>query len=76
MAKSSAEQIKTGVTKLTADQRKKLLGETPASKARGKPLTDEQVQAEMIEEAYSTGSKDLSFDDWVQMKLPTVDKNA
>jgi hypothetical protein len=34
------------------------------------------VQAELIEKAYNTGSKDLSFEDWVQMKLPTVDKKA
>jgi len=78
MAKSDAEEIKAGIKKLTLDQRKKLMGEAPAAEAAGKLLTDEQVQAELIEKAYghNSGSGDLSFDDWVQMKIPSLDKTT
>jgi hypothetical protein len=74
MAKSSAEEIRAGIAKLTAAQKNKLMGEAPASKAAGKLLTNDQVQAELIEKAYNAGPEALSFDDWVSMKLPTLDK--
>lgn len=78
MTKSNAEEIKAGIEQLTPDQRKELMGEAPGDKAKGKLLTDEQVQAQLIEEAYcsDSASNSLSFDDWVQMKDPTLDKQA
>lgn len=46
-----------------------------ASEGAGKDLTDESVQTQLIETAYNTHPEELSFDDWVKMKLPTLDKD-
>jgi hypothetical protein len=75
IAKSSAEEIRAAIAKLTAEQQNKLMGEAPASEAAGKLLTDEQVKVELIEKAYNAGPDGLSFDEWVRMKQPTLDND-
>ena len=76
MAKSDTNEINDRIKELTPDQRIKLIGEAPAAEAAGKLLTDEQVQAELIKKAYCVHSEAdaLSFDEWVQMKIPSLDE--
>jgi len=75
MTKSDTNEIKDRIKKLTPDQRKKLMGEAPSAEAVCKLLTDEQLQAELIGKAYRYHpvADALSFDDWVQMKIPSLD---
>jgi hypothetical protein len=75
MMRTSAEGVKAAIAKLTPEQRNKLLVEAPASEQAGRILTDEQVPEDLIQKAYNAGSDSLSFDDWVSMKLPVLDKS-
>jgi hypothetical protein len=74
MATSSTQEVRAGIAKLTAEQKKKLAIESAATEWTGKCLSDENLQAELIEKHYNALSVSMSFDDWVQMKFPTLDK--
>ncbi len=76
MAKSGKDEIKAGIANLSPNQQNKLMGDAPANEAAGKNLTDKDVKADLIENAYDADESDLPFDEWVQMKLPELDKDS